>query len=325
MTTGNGLETNRDRLVVTAVRGEVTHPITGRTGWDVLRDGHVQALPGLGGINYSHFVGDVCMGIMGDHVEPGVSLANFETKWTSSQAQNALNIFAQVGNTAIVSTGDAKGLLGTVIGKHGGVEQVIVHFPRDVLDLLEIGDHVRIIAHGLGLQVPSLPDVHLRNLDPRLFERLPLALAGDRLRVGVSRVLPAQVMGSGIGADNTFRGDYDIQLTDPDLVREHRLDGLRFGDLVALTDTFDAYGRSWRPGAVSVGVVVHGDSRIAGHGPGVTTILAAQDGRIEPFETDRANLADILGLRRDSPGDHHEGHLLNRHKVKMADSAPVRM
>ncbi len=306
------LSTNADGLVETAVKGEVTHPVTGRSGWDVTRDGGLQAVPGMGGISYSHLVGDRCVGSVGDHIEPGVSISNFDKKWGGDQAKNALCVFAQIGNTAIVTSGDAKGAIGTVTGKHGGIEHVLVHFPSGVLDALDIGDTVRIRSRGLGLALRGHDDVAVRNLDPRLLERLPIRASGKSLRVGVSRVLPAQVMGSGLGSDNTHRGDYDIQLSDPAMVKKLRLDGLRFGDIVALEDTYDAYGRSWRPGAVSIGIVVHGDSRLAGHGPGVTTILAAQKGRLKPQEEEGANIADLLSLSRDSAGDHHDERILTR-------------
>ena len=42
-------------------------------------------------------------------------------------------------------------------------------------------------------------------------------------------------MGSGLGRDNTFRGDYDINLFDPETVREFGLEDLRLGDIVAIT------------------------------------------------------------------------------------------
>ena len=51
----------------------------------------------------------------------------------------------------------------------------------------------------------------------------------------------------------------------------------------------------WR--AVTVGVVSHGSSNIAGHGPGVTTLLTSASGALEPVLDERANLATILGLR----------------------------
>ncbi len=55
--------------------------------------------------------------------------------------------------------------------------------------------------------------------------------------------------------------------SDPDTVAAYRLDKMRFGDFVALMDHDNAYGRAYRKGAVSIGIVVHSDCRLAGHGP----------------------------------------------------------
>jgi hypothetical protein len=45
---------------------------------------------------------------------------------------------------------------------------------------------------------------------------------------------------------------------------------------------------------VSVGVVVHSRSDIAGHGPGVTTVLTSRSGKIHPIIDPRANLKRLL-------------------------------
>ncbi|HCJ11455.1 MAG TPA: DUF4438 domain-containing protein, partial [Clostridiales bacterium] len=54
-----------------------------------------------------------------------------------------------------------------------------------------------------------------------------------------------------------------------------------------------------RRGAVIIGVVVHSDSKISGHGPGITTLLTANRGEILPRLDSGANLALLLGLRSD--------------------------
>lgn len=104
-------------------------------------------------------------------------------------------------------------------------------------------------------------------------------------------------MGSGLGRDHVFRGDYDITLFDPAIVEEYGLDELRFGDFVAILDADSTYGRHYFGGAVSIGVIAHGDSIIAGHGPGVTGLLSSRDGEIIPTIDAKANLADLLALR----------------------------
>ncbi|MGY5855259.1 MAG: DUF4438 domain-containing protein, partial [Candidatus Thorarchaeota archaeon] len=49
--------------------------------------------------------------------------------------------------------------------------------------------------------------------------------------------------------------------------------------------------------AVSVGIVVHSDCVISGHGPGVTTLFTSTKGIIEPVIDSGANIASILKLR----------------------------
>ena len=63
-----------------------------------------------------------------------------------------------------------------------------------------------------------------------------------------------------------------------------------------IVDHDNRYGRSYRRGVVSIGVVVHSDSRLAGHGPGVTTVMTCGTSLIEPHIDPRANIADLLGI-----------------------------
>lgn len=79
-------------------------------------------------------------------------------------------------------------------------------------------------------------------------------------------------MGSGLGANTCHSGDYDIRLFDSHVVKKHRLSTLRFGDIVAIVDADHSYGRRYYEGAISIGIIVHSDSTMSGHGPGVTTL-----------------------------------------------------
>jgi len=82
------------------------------------------------------------------------------------------------------------------------------------------------------------------------------------------------------------------------VVEEYNLDTLRLGDIVAIIDADNLHGRIYRGGAVTIGVVVHGISRVAGHGPGVTALLTSPGGNIEPFTDEDANLRYLLNLRQ---------------------------
>lgn len=291
------LKTNEDKLVKIAVIGEVSQPMLMPLGYNIGADGVARTVPGVGGITYNKRVGDPCVDLAADHVEPGVSMRKGDDPGHRSNA--ALNFLACVGNEATVVSGDAKGKKGVVTGMHGGVEHVLVDFPEAVMEKMCIGDKIQIRAYGMGLELSDFPGVKVMNCDPGLLNKWKIrAVPGERLEVPVAKIVPARVMGSGLGSVTCHKGDYDIQMFDEDTVKEFGLDSLRFGDFVAITDADHTYGRIYKKGAVSVGIVVHSASDEAGHGPGVTTLLASPDGVLAPVLDPKANLADILGLRR---------------------------
>ena len=82
------------------------------------------------------------------------------------------------------------------------------------------------------------------------------------------------------------------------MVEKYNLKKLRLGDIVAIKDHYDFYGRGRYEGAVTIGVVIHGFSDYAGHGPGVNPILSALPGKIKTRLDPNANMALILGLRK---------------------------
>jgi hypothetical protein len=294
------LRTNVDRLVKISVVGEVASPVYGRSVYNISADGIPVVLPGVGGITYNVRVGDPACGWEADHVEPGVSIENKENDPRFGQGANtALNVLSCVGNEAVVVSGDAKGAKGVVTGKHGGVEHVLVDFQPEVLEKLMLGDKVLVKAYGVGLKLLDFPDIRVMNMDPRFLEALNPKPVGDKLEVPVTHVIPAAIMGSGLGANQTYTGDYDIQLFDETTRREYGLDDLRLGDLVAILDADHSYGRIYRKGAVSVGIVVHTDCVTSGHGPGVTTLFTSSKGKIIPRIDPKANIAYMLGLRTD--------------------------
>jgi len=294
------IRTNADKLVKISVMGEVSSPIFARSAYRISADGKPMVLPGVGGITYNIRVGDLATGWMADHVEPGVSVKNKERSEGSPSAANmALNILACVGNEAKVASGDAKGEKGVVTGKHGGIEHVLVDFTPDVMEKMLIGDKILIKAFGVGLQLLDYPDIKVMNMDPRFLEAIDPQPNGDKLEIPVTHVIPAAVMGSGLGADQTYSGDYDIQLFDKSTVEKYGLEDLRLGDLVAIQDADHSYGRIYRKGAISVGIVVHSDCVISGHGPGVTTLFTSPNGKIIPQIDPDANIAKLLKLRDD--------------------------
>ncbi|MDH5462201.1 MAG: DUF4438 domain-containing protein [Candidatus Bathyarchaeota archaeon] len=294
------VRTNVEKLVKMSVVGEVSSPIFWRSPYRISADGTPVVLPGVGGITYNIRVGDPAVGWEADHVEPGVSMQNKEKDERFPGGANmALNVLACIGNKAVVVSEDAKGAEGVVTGKHGGIEHVLVDFPQETLEKLLIGAKILIKAFGVGLKLLDHPDIKVMNLSPRFLEAINPQPNKDKLQVPVTHIIPAAIMGSGLGANQTHSGDYDIQLFDDDAKQEHGLEDLRLGDLVAIQDADHSYGRIYKQGAMSVGIVVHSDCVISGHGPGVTTLFTSSTGKIVPRISPDANIAKLLKLRND--------------------------
>lgn len=294
------LRTNIEKLVQLSVVGEIASPIKGVGIYNISAEGAPLVLPGVGGITYNVRVGDPASSWEADHVEPGVSLENKENDPRSGQGANiAFNVLSCVGNEAVVVAGDAKGEKGVVTGKHGGIEHVLVDFPSEILEKLMLGDKMLIKAFGVGLKLLDFPEITVMNIDPRFLKALNPKPKGGKLEIRVTHVIPAAIMGSGLGANQTYSGDYDIQLFDKSIRKEYGLDDLRLGDLVAILDADHSYGRIYRKGAVSVGIVVHTNCVTSGHGPGVTTLFTSSTGKIVPKTDAKANIASILKLRTD--------------------------
>jgi hypothetical protein len=294
------LRTNADKLVKLSVMGEVASPVVSRSVYTVSATGTPSVLPGVGGITYNLRVGDLACGWAADHVEPGVSLENKENDARYGQGANAaFNVLSCVGNEAIVVSGEAKGAKGMVTGKHGGIEHVLVDFQPEILEKLLLGDKVLVKAFGVGLALLDLPDVKAMNMDPNFLNALKPEVKDDKLEVSVTHTIPAAIMGSGLGANQTFSGDYDIQLFDEKVIEQYGLEDIRLGDLVAIIDADHSFGRIYRQGAITVGIIVHTNCVTAGHGPGVTSLFTSAKGKIIPRLNAKANISSLFSLRAD--------------------------
>jgi hypothetical protein len=295
----NALRINQPDLVMVAVMGQIAHPVGAANPYRIGNDGIPRILPATGGIVLNHRVGDRCVGLAGDHIEPGVALHNNNREIVGSRngPNLALITYACVGNRARVISGPCTGQLGLVTGKHGGVDHVLVDFPPQVLQRLQIGDRIQIYSHGLGLQLTNYPNIQVSNCSPKLLQRWGIIATSRSLNVPVTHLIPAAIMGSGLGKNTPWRGDYDIQLFDPDICRRYHLNTLRFGDFVAITDADTSHGPSYRQGQITIGIIVHGDSTVSGHGPGVTPLLTGSAQQLHPIRDPAANLAVRWGLR----------------------------
>jgi len=289
------LKTNEKNIVEFLLQCQPGPPRI-RDHWSVDHQGIPFILPSIGGITLNVQVGDLAFNWAGDHIEPGVS-CTADTKKPFEHPNTSLQVYSCTGNKAKVITGKAKGVTGYVIGHHGGSEHVIVDFPREVKEKLIYDDTIIIYAKGQGLRLINYSNIMLYNLDPVLLKKMKIKKSGKiKLEVPVTTIVPAACMGSGIGAAHVAKGDYDIMTSDPETVKKYQLDKIRFGDFVALMDHDNRYGRAYRKGAVSIGVVVHSDCLIAGHGPGVTTVMTCKTSLIKPVLNSRANIADLLKI-----------------------------
>ena len=189
---------NERWLVKVSVLGEVANPVMRDIPYRVTPDGEPLVLPGVGGIAYNVRVGDSAVGWAGDHVEPEMSIKHGGAKGEPRAADTALNVLSCIGNEAVVVSGDAKGAKGVVVGKHGGIEHVLVDFEPEVLEKLCIGDKVLVKAYGWGLKILDAPDVKVMNADPKLIKAMNLKLEDEKLTVPVTHVVPAAIMGSGL-------------------------------------------------------------------------------------------------------------------------------
>ena len=287
------LKTNKEKLVMQSVQGKIHSPIMGGNPYKISNDGRPMILHGTGGITYNYQIGDSCMDLVGDHVEPGVSMRNEE------QAENkALMVLSCVGNEAKVISGDAKGAKGYVTGTHGGIEHVLVYFPKEDLENMAIDDKILVKAHGQGLEIEGHKDVLVMNLDPDLFEKMGIVEnENGELEVPVVTEIPAHLMGSGIGSSTSLSGDYDITTGDEEEVKKYGIDKLRFGDIVLLKDCDNTYGRQFLKGSVTIGVIIHSNCVKSGHGPGVTGLLSCKTSKIKGIIDENANIANYLGVR----------------------------
>lgn len=293
------LKTNADRIVEFVLQCQPGQPRI-RDHWAVDYLGKPFILPAIGGITLNIQVGDSAFGWSGDHIEPGVS-CTADTLKPTEHPNNSLQLYACAGNKAIAVSGEAKGAIGYVIGCHGGSEHVIIDFPRKAKEKMMYSDSIKIFAKGQGLVLTDYPEILLYNLDPELLAKMNIKPFGKgKLKVPVTTVVPAACMGSGVGAMHVAKGDYDIMTSDPETVKRFRLDQIRFGDFVALQDHDNRFGRAYRQGAITVGIVVHSDCLRAGHGPGVMTLMTCGSSLIEPVIDPKANIAHLLKIGTES-------------------------
>jgi hypothetical protein len=283
-----GLTSNEESLVEMAVCGYVSQPSIRPGGYLHTPDGTGVMLPGMFGVTYNARAGDRAFGWAGDHVEPGVSIDH-----PSDGGHHALHYLTCIGNEATVTSGLASGAKGIVTGEHA---RLLVDFAPDVLEQLNIGDQIQIRTVGRGIGIAEFPDIEFKKTSPALLHALRLRRAGNgALQVPVAMELPIEIMGSGAELNAEYV-DQDLMSGDRTLMAELGIDRMRLGDLIAIRHGDHHFGRSYRKGAVSIALCIHGDSVMTGHGPGILTLMTCRDGGIE-YEVDpAANIANYFSI-----------------------------
>lgn len=288
------LTTNIDDIVAVSVAGQVANPVLSGLPAEPYRldaEGKAFLWPTFGGIVYNVSVGDSAFGWSGDCVHPGVSISH-----PDANKNRGLNVFACVGNEAMVVSGAAKGAKGVVTGKSGRFsDQVIVHFDVETRRKIAVDDRILVKAEGVGLAAPDFPDVTIKSLSPRLFDLLPKQTGEDVLKIGTVATVPPHFVGAGAGLTSEG-GSLHIQSTDRAALAEHGLDQLRLGDVVAIQDTDSRYNHGYLRGALSLGIIGQTDGPRAGYGPGMTVVMTAPAGQLGAFDAPGTNIADLLGL-----------------------------
>jgi hypothetical protein len=280
--------TNRSRLVTQVLTGEVWPAVGDRHAYRVDADGAPFVLPGMGGVTLGVHPGDIAAGYAADHLEPGLSIRHRDER-----ANMALQFLSCVGNVVTVRTGASAGARGRVIGQHA---YVLADFTDDELDGICVGDQVTVHAYGQGLRLPDHPEVGVKNVDPSLVDALNLETGPDgRLRVPVAVRVPAEAVGAGAGmyseyANTDLMGAYAGQGEDLSL----GLEGLRIGDVVVLADQDHRYGRGYRAGYTTIGVISTGHCRLFGHGPGPSTLMSGPSAAFDIHLDDQANLGNLF-------------------------------
>lgn len=285
------LRTNADQLVAMAISGAISQPTLRAPGFIPDNDGLSVVRNGMSGVVYNVRTGDPAFGWAADHVEPGVSIA------AANDGQDfALHYLNCIGNDAVVTSGLAKGARGIVSGEHA---RILVDFPDAAYDGMCVGDTVQLTAFGRGLKLLDYPQIELKKMSPRLLEAMGIRELGDgRIEVPVAMELPIRIMGSGAELNSEYV-DQDLMSGDRALMAELGIDKMRLGDVIAINHADHKWGRSYRPGSVTIALCIHGDSVMTGHGPGILTLMTATEPCITWTIDPTANIGRYLGLTKD--------------------------
>jgi hypothetical protein len=114
--------------------------------------------------------------------------------------------------------------------------------------------------------------------------------------VHVAARIPVEAIGAGAGmaseyANTDLMGAYAGLGDDLSL----GLEGLRIGDIVAMADQDHRFGRGYREGWMSIGVISTGSCQLFGHGPGPSTIMSGPAAAFHLIDDTDANIRVLAG------------------------------
>ena len=282
------LTANQALLPRQVLAGEIWPALADRHVYRVDPDGRPFVLPGMGAVTLGVHCGDPATGHAVDHLEPGASVRHRDPA-----ANFALQYLTCVGNEVRVTSGPAAGAVGHVIGQHA---YVLADFPEAALQLMAPGDAMTVVAVGQGLALAEHRDIVVKNCDPGLLDRMPGGTdTAGRLEVHVAARVPAEAIGAGAGmiseyANTDLMGAYRGLGDDLSL----GLESLRIGDVVCLEDTDHRFGRGYRAGFLTIGVISTGQCMLFGHGPGPSSLMSGPAEAFSIVLDPAANLASWL-------------------------------
>ena len=187
-----------------------------------------------------------------------------------------------------------------MIGQHA---YVLVDMAEAAMRRVTTGDQVTVYAVGQGLKLADHPDITVKNCSPALLAGLSGGTGPDgRLAVHVAARIPVDAIGAGTGmaseyANTDLMGAYAGLGEDLSL----GLEGLRIGDIVVLPDQDHRFGRAYREGWTTIGVISTGSCLLFGHGPGPSTIMTGPTEAFRLVDDPQSNLASVLA--RPDPGE----------------------
>jgi hypothetical protein len=289
------VESNVEHLLTQVLAGEVWPPLADRHAYRVDPNGEAFFLPGMGGVTLGVHSGDPATGYASDHLEPGLSVRHRDVS-----ANYALQYLSCIGNRVVVASGPAKGAAGFVIGQHA---YVLVDMDGDEMRDVTTGDQVTVFAKGQGLRFDRHPTIVVKNCSPDVLA----ALGGGttwmgQLEVHVSAIIPPEAIGAGSGMASEY-ANTDLMGAYAGLDRDLSLglESLRVGDVVAMTDQDHRFGRGYRSGWMSIGVISTGSCLLFGHGPGPSTIMSGPSEAFKIVVDESANLGSFgLNQSRES-------------------------